>query len=171
MENRDFSAGELIFIQGETDRKIYKLIEGKVVTYLAFQSLTLLDIIIRPQFIGIAPLTGNKHTFTAEAIVDSTIRIFDYDTDNMLEEHTNLTNQLVGKINAIIKQEDFHGRGQLLRQMEKLESFTERFFTRFYSYNLVREVLRELIETGQIKKTEKGQYQKNRESFNLEEGW
>src|SRR6056297_1643303 len=98
MENRDFSAGELIFIQGETDRKIYKLKEGKVVIYLAFQSLTLLDIIIRPQFIGVAPLTGNKHTFTAEAVTDTTITIYDYDTDNIIEEHTNLTNQMVGRI-------------------------------------------------------------------------
>ncbi len=160
MENRNFSAGELIFIQGETDRKIYKLIEGKVVTYLAFQSLTLLDIIIRPQFIGIAPLTGDRHAFTAEAVVDSTLRIYDYDTDNLLEEHTNLTNQMVGRINAFINQEDFHGRTQLMKQMEKLETFTERFFTRFYSYNLVREVLRELVDTGQIKKIEKGQYKK-----------
>ena len=160
MENRNFSAGELIFIQGETDRKIYKLIEGKVVTYLAFQSLTLLDIIIRPQFIGIAPLTGDRHAFTAEAVVDSTLRIYDYDTDNLLEEHTNLTNQMVGRINAFINQEDFHGRTQLMKQMEKLETFTERFFTRFYSYNLVREVLRALVDTGQIKKIEKGQYKK-----------
>jgi len=160
MENRNFSAGELIFIQGETDRKIYKLIEGKVVTYLAFQSLTLLDIIIRPQFIGIAPLTGDQHAFTAEAVVDSTLRIYDYDTDNLLEEHTNLTNQIAGRISAFIKQEDFHGRTQLIKQMEKLETFTERFFTRFYSYNLVREVLRELTDTGQIKKIEKGQYRK-----------
>lgn len=171
MENRNFSAGELIFIQGETDRKIYKLIEGKVVTYLAFQSLTLLDIIFRPQFIGFAPLTGNRHAFTAEAVVDTTIRVYDYDMDNMLEEHTNLTNQLVGRINGLIKQEDFHGRAQLLKQMEKLERFTERFFTRFYSYNLVREVLRELMESNQIKKIEKGQYERNKESFNLEEGW
>src|SRR6056297_934316 len=110
MENRNFSAGELIFIQGETDRKIYKLIEGKVVTYLAFQSLTLLDIIINPQFIGFSPLTGDKHIFTAEAIVDSTIYIYDYDTDNILESHTTLVNQMIGKINALIKQEDFHGR-------------------------------------------------------------
>ena len=171
MENRNFSAGELIFIQGETDRKIYKLIEGKVVTYLAFQSLTLLDIIIMPQFIGIAPLTGDKHAFTAEAVVDTTVRIYDDETDSLLDEHTNLTNQLVGRINALIKQEDFHGRPQLLRQMEKLERFTERFFTRFYSYNLVREVLRDLIETEQIKKIEKGQYQKITERFTLEEGW
>lgn len=160
MENRDFSAGELIFIQGETDRKIYKLIEGKVVTYLAFQSLTLLDIIIRPQFIGIAPLTGDQHAFTAEAVVDSTLRIYDYDKDNFLEEHTNLTNQIAGGISAFIKQEEFHGRTQLMKQLEKLETFTERFFTRFYSYNLVREVLRELTDTGQIKKIEKGQYRK-----------
>jgi hypothetical protein len=55
--------------------------------------------------------------------------------------------------------------------MEKLETFTERFFTRFYSYNLVREVLRELIDTGQIKKTEKGEYKRNIDRFNLEEGW
>ncbi|MDN5359848.1 MAG: hypothetical protein PWQ84_911 [Thermotogaceae bacterium] len=171
MENRNFSAGELIFIQGETDRKIYKLIEGKVVTYLAFQSLTLLDIIIRPQFIGIAPLTNNRHTFTAEAVVDSTIRVYDYDTDNLLEEHTNLTTQLAGRISAFINQEDFHGRIQLLKQMEKLETFTERFFTRFYSYNLVREVLRELIDTGQIKKIEKRQYKRNIDRFNIEEGW
>jgi len=171
MENRDFSAGELIFIQGETDRKIYKLKEGKVVIYLAFQSLTLLDIIIRPQFIGVAPLTGNKHTFTAEAVTDTTITIYDYDTDNIIEEHTNLTNQMVGRINALVKQEDFHGRKQLLKQMEKLDTFTERFFTRFYSYNLVREVLRELLETTQLKKVEKGQYKRNTERFNLEEGW
>jgi len=171
MENRNFSAGELIFIQGETDRKIYKLIEGKVVTYLAFQSLTLLDITIRPQFVGLSPFTGDKHLFTAEAVVDTTMRIYDYETDNLLEEHTNLTNQLVSKIDALIKQEDFHGRTQLLKQMEKLETFTERFFTRFYSYNLVREVLRELVDTGQIKKIEKGQYKRNNERFNLEEGW
>jgi len=171
MENRDFSAGELIFIQGETDRKIYKLIEGKVVTYLAFQSLTLLDIITNPQFIGVAPLTGNRHIFTAEAIVDATITVYDYDTDNFLDEHTNLTNQLIGRINTLVKQEDFHGRKQLLKQMEKLDTFTERFFTHFYSYNLVREVLRELQETDQIKKIEKGQYKRNTERFNLEEGW
>src|SRR6056297_2631200 len=171
MENRNFSAGELIFIQGETDRKIYKLIEGKVVTYLAFQSLTLLDITINPQFIGFAPLTGDKHIFTAEAIVDSTIDVYDYETDNVFQEHTNLMNQMTGKINALIKQEDFHGRTQLLKQMVKLDSFTERFFTRFYSYNLVREVLRELTETGKIKKIEKGQYKRDKALFNSEEGW
>ncbi len=165
MENRNFSAGELIFIQGETDRKIYKLIEGKVVTYLAFQSLTLLDIIINPQFIGFAPLTGSKHTFTAEAVEDSTISVYEYDKENILAEHTTLANQMAGKMNGLIKQEDFHGRKQLLIQMEKLDKFTERFFTRFYSYNLVREVLREKIETGDIKKIEKGQYQRNKESI------
>ncbi len=171
MENRNFSAGELIFIQGETDRKIYKLIEGKVVTYLAFQSLTMLDLITRPQFIGFGSFTGNRNVFTAEAIEETTVAIYDFNEDNILEVHTNLANQSVAKIIALIKQEDFHGRKQLLKQMEKLDRFTERFFTRFYSYNLVREVLRELTETGQIKKIEKGQYQKNTESFNLEEGW
>src|SRR6056297_2250726 len=133
MENRNFSAGELIFIQGETDRKIYKLIEGKVVTYLAFQSLTLLDIIINPQFIGFAPLTDSKHTFTAEAVEDSTISVYEYDKENILAEHTTLANQMAGKMNGLIKQEDFHGRKQILIQMEKLDKFTERFFTRFYS--------------------------------------
>ena len=118
MENKRFSKGELIFIQGEPDKKLYKLNEGKVVIYLAFQSMLMLDIVIQPQFIGFAPLTENTHKFTAEAIEDTEIIIYDeFSEDRLFEEHTSLLNQLVDKIDKRLNQEDIQGKKNLILQM------------------------------------------------------
>jgi CRP-like cAMP-binding protein len=172
METKRFSKGELIFIQGEPDKKLYKLNEGKVVIYLAFQSMLMLDIIVQPQFIGFAPLTGNIHKFTAEVIEDTAITIYDeFSEDKLFEEHTLLMNQLVSKIDKRLNQEDIQGKKNLVLQMEKLQTFREGFFARFFSYKLVRDVIRELRENGQIKRIERGRYQKVKDSFTLEEGW
>ncbi|HOO31904.1 MAG TPA: cyclic nucleotide-binding domain-containing protein [Thermotogota bacterium] len=172
MENRRFSKGGLIFIQGEPDNKLYKLNKGKVVIYLAFQSMLMLDIVVEPQFIGFAPLTGNVHKFTAEVIEDAEIIVYDeFSEKTLFNEHTLLMNQLIGKVDKRLNQEDIQGKTNLVSQIEKLESINEGFLARFFPYKLVRDVLRELTETGQIKRIERGKYQKVKESFALEEGW
>ena len=172
MGNKQFAAGELIFVQGEKDNKYYKLEKGKVVLYLAFQSIVMLDIIKTAQFIGFAPLTSQRHLFTAEAIEDSEMDIEEDSSEELFKNHKALLNQLTTKINALLsQQEDAMGKKQLIVQMEKMDKFSESFFTRFFPYTLVRELTSYLSETGQIKKIEKGRYQKVFDSFNFEEGW
>jgi CRP-like cAMP-binding protein len=172
MENKRFSKGGLIFIQGEPDNNLYKLNEGKVVIYLAFQSMLMLDIIVQPQFIGFAPLTGNIHKFTVEVIEDCEVTIYDEFSENSIfQEHTLLMNQMISRVDRRLNQDDIQGKKNLLTQLEKLNVINEGFFARFFSYKLVRDVLRELRETGQIKRIERGKYQKVKESFTLEEGW
>jgi len=171
METKEYPNEDLIFIQGETDSRLYKLQKGKVAIYLAFQNILLLDVITQPMFFGIAPLTGGVHKYTAECIDEATIDILDYEKDEIGEQQTLLMNQLAGKIRSRLEQEDIQGISNLLNQMDKFDTISERFFSRFFPYKLVRDTIRELRETGQIARTEKGIYQKSVDKLTIEEGW
>jgi len=171
MEAKEFTDEDLIFIQGETDSRLYKLQKGKVAIYLAFQNMLLLDVITQPMFFGIAPLTGGVHKFTAECIDEATVELLDYEKDPIADQQTLLMNQLAGNIQSRLEQEDIQGTSNLLNQLEKFDTISERFFSRFFPYRLVRDTIRELRETGQITRTEKGIYQKKADHLKLEEGW
>jgi hypothetical protein len=156
-----YQSHELIFIQGEPDNYIYRLLEGRVAAYISLKSHILIDIFSPGNIFGMGPFKDGINIFTSEAVGDIKLEIIDFEKEKeyFFEKGYVVTVlQLVNRINDKLNEGGIKTEMDLIPFFRKAEFIDEAFFGRFFPFNLVRKAVEYLEANKEIERKEKGKY-------------
>ena len=156
-----FNSGDLIYIQGEPNPNVYRILEGRVAAYFSLKSHILIDIFAPGNIIGTGTFESGVNFFTAEALGKVKIEVIDFEREKEYffeKGYVVAVLQLVNRINEKLNESGIKDESCLIPFFKKSEFIDEGFFGRFFSYNLVRKAIEMLEKTKEIEKREQGKY-------------
>ncbi|HPE68663.1 MAG TPA: cyclic nucleotide-binding domain-containing protein [Thermotogota bacterium] len=159
MSSKSYDAGEIVFLQGEPDSRVYRLEKGKVILFVSGSSNFLLDVLDSPRFFGFAPFLNGVHSFCAEAYQPSVVEILPISPPAIPEAvQENLFMDMSQLVEMMVFEEEDSRDKRLHQLMEQLREFREPFLWRFFSRGLVSQNIKLLLRQKKIKETGAGHF-------------